>query len=225
MEFLGTAHQELLVLGTLTCQNLVLAVYKHMWFFLLPSYTLQMHRYSDMLVGAAMLHRTLLSSVVLLLLLLLLQAQRHTEAAKLLVDTATKLAQQRAPPLQIKKLYVLAALEVEAFKRKALAGAGGDGATAAATLLGTSAGLTAATAAGPPGTTRGAGRTAGTVVPAQTAAAAQTLAGEWLPLLGLGAGCSHIKVFSTTMMNTCSWQRLVSRAVSCPAGRCVGCSS
>ncbi|KAF6259424.1 intraflagellar transport protein [Scenedesmus sp. NREL 46B-D3] len=55
------------------------------------------------------------------------KAQRHTEAAKLLVDTAVKLAQQRAQPLQIKKLYVLAALEVEAFKRKALAGAGGDG--------------------------------------------------------------------------------------------------
>ncbi|WIA10618.1 hypothetical protein OEZ85_010800 [Tetradesmus obliquus] len=106
------------------------------------------------------------------------KAQRHTEAAKLLVDTAAKLAQQRAPPLQIKKLYVLAALEVEAFKRKALAGAGGDGPTAAATLLGTGAGVTTA-AAGPPGTTRGpAGRTAGTTVkPTQTAAAAQTLAG------------------------------------------------
>lgn len=95
-----------------------------------------------------------------------------------MVDTAAKLAQQRAPPLQIKKLYVLAALEVEAFKRKALAGAGGDGATAAATLLGTGAGVTTA-AAGPPGTTRGpAGRTTGaTVKPTQTAAAAQTLAG------------------------------------------------
>jgi hypothetical protein len=128
------------------------------------------------LLGAALLPVVVPSSAVLLVVLL--QAQRHSEAAKLLVDTATKLAQQRAPPLQIKKLYVLAALEVEAFKRKALAGAGGDGATAAATPLGTAAGLTAATAAGPPGTTRGPGRTAGTVVPAQTAAAAQTLAGE-----------------------------------------------
>jgi hypothetical protein len=100
---------------------------------------------------------------LLLLLLLLLQAQRHTEAAKLLVDTALKLAQQRAPPLQIKKLYVLAALEVEAFKRKALAGAGTNGATAAATLLGTGAGVTAA-GAGPPGTPQGPGRTAGTAV-------------------------------------------------------------
>lgn len=108
--------------------------------------------------------------------LMFVQAQRHTEAARLLVDTAIKLAQQRGPPLHIKKLYVLAALEVEAFKRKALAGAGGDGAAAAATLLDTQAGNTAA---GPPGTTRGPGNTmAATARPAQTVAAAQTLAGE-----------------------------------------------
>lgn len=104
----------------------------------------------------------------------MLQAQRHTEAAKLLVDRAIQLSQQRAPPLQIKKLYVLAALEVEAFKKKTLAGAGSDGATAAATLLGTAGGMTTA---GPPGTTRAPGRGATTVKPAQTAAAAQTLAG------------------------------------------------
>eukprot|EP00775_Hariotina_reticulata_P008215 gene8215-8407_t len=42
------------------------------------------------------------------------KAQRHTEAAKLLVDTAAQLAAQKAPPLQIKKLYVLAALETVA---------------------------------------------------------------------------------------------------------------
>lgn len=96
------------------------------------------------------------------------QAQRHTEAAKLLVDTAAQLAAQKAPPLQIKKLYVLAALEVEAFRKKALAVAGSNGATAAATLLGTGASAT-----------RGAGRTvAATGMPTQTAAAAQTLAGD-----------------------------------------------
>jgi hypothetical protein len=48
------------------------------------------------------------------------QAQRHSEAAKLLVDAAEQLASRQAPPLQIKKLYVLAALEVEAFKKKTM---------------------------------------------------------------------------------------------------------
>lgn len=106
----------------------------------------------------------------------LLQAQRHTEAAKLLVDTAVQLARQRAPPLQIKKLYVLAALEVEAFKKMALEAAGSNGVAAAETLLGTAG---SATAAGPSGTTRGAERAA-TGMPARTAAAAQTLAGVTL---------------------------------------------
>ncbi|KAF8068393.1 Wdr35 [Scenedesmus sp. PABB004] len=115
------------------------------------------------------------------------QAQRHTEAAKLLVDMAQQLASQRAPPLAIKKLYVLAALEVEAFKCKALAGAGGDGASAAATLLGAPGATTrggppgATTRGGPPGApTRGghAVATAGAAPPATaTAAAAHTLAG------------------------------------------------
>jgi hypothetical protein len=56
------------------------------------------------------------------------QAQRHSEAAKLLVDTAVELAGRRGPPLQVKKLYVLAALETEAHTRKLLAAAAaGDG--------------------------------------------------------------------------------------------------
>jgi hypothetical protein len=102
------------------------------------------------------------------------QAQRHTEAAKLLVDTAAQLAAQKAPPLQIKKLYVLAALEVEAFRQKAMAAAGSDGATAAGTMLGT--GITASV-------TRAGKTVAATALPTHTAAAAQTLAGRQSTML------------------------------------------
>lgn len=46
------------------------------------------------------------------------------------MDAAEQLASRQAPPLQIKKLYVLAALEVEAFKKKALSAAAGDSGSA-----------------------------------------------------------------------------------------------
>lgn len=61
------------------------------------------------------------------------KAQRHSEAAKLLIDAAEQLAGRQAPPLQVKKLYVLAALEVQAFRKQAVppAAAGSDAAKAA----------------------------------------------------------------------------------------------
>lgn len=139
------------------------------------------------------------------------QAQRHTEAAKLLVDTAIQLAQQRAPPLQIKKLYVLAALEVEAFKKKTLEGAGSDGATAAATLLGTAG---AATATRPPGTTRGPGRAANSM-PTQTVAAAQTLAGGPMQYLKSGPlQCYVVTPVGPACTVFVAFSRGVKRAVS-----------
>lgn len=93
------------------------------------------------------------------------QAQRHAEAAKLLVDAAEQLAGRQAPPLQIKKLYVLAALELEALRKKALAapaaaGGGSDGSSAAAAANGAA---------------RGSVLTGGKQ---QSAGAAHTLAGE-----------------------------------------------
>jgi WD repeat-containing protein 35 len=57
---------------------------------------------------------------------LTLQAQCHLEAAKLLVDAAEQLAGRQATPLQVKKLYVLAALEVEAYKKKSAPAAVGS---------------------------------------------------------------------------------------------------
>jgi hypothetical protein len=68
------------------------------------------------------------------------QAQRHSEAAKLLVDAAEQLASRQAPPLQIKKLYVLAALEVEAFKKKTMSAGEGGAAVAEAAQSGRAAG-------------------------------------------------------------------------------------
>jgi WD repeat-containing protein 35 len=41
-----------------------------------------------------------------------MQANRHSEAAKLLVDLAKQAAAAKIHPLRVKKLYVLAALEV-----------------------------------------------------------------------------------------------------------------
>lgn len=56
-----------------------------------------------------------------------MQAQRHAEAAKLLIDAAEQLAGRQASPLQVKKLYVLAALEVEAYRKQTMsAPAAGD---------------------------------------------------------------------------------------------------
>ncbi|KAK3238460.1 WD repeat-containing protein 35 [Cymbomonas tetramitiformis] len=48
------------------------------------------------------------------------KAQHHTEAAKLLSKMATEAAALKVQPLRTKKLYVLAAMEVERFRKKAL---------------------------------------------------------------------------------------------------------
>eukprot|EP00899_Mesostigma_viride_P008010 jgi/Mesvir1/1720/Mv21173-RA.1 len=71
------------------------------------------------------------------------KAGRHTEAAKLLNDLANKAAKSRVNPMRVKKLYVLAGLEIELFKKKTLDLQMGDGGgrktqvgTAAATLDG-----------------------------------------------------------------------------------------
>lgn len=77
-------------------------------------------------------------------MLVCLQADRHSEAARLLMDAAAQLSSRQAPPLQIKKLYVLAALEVEAFRKKAMSAAasgdagrmGSDGAARSSVLSG-----------------------------------------------------------------------------------------
>jgi WD repeat-containing protein 35 len=67
------------------------------------------------------------------------QAEHHADAARLLTRLAREAAAARAPPLRIKKLHVLAALEADKFKRKSLeaAGMGPGAAAAAATRLGT----------------------------------------------------------------------------------------
>ena len=46
-----------------------------------------------------------------------MQSSHHIEAAKLLAQLAAEAAAARAPPLRVKKLHVLAALEVERFRR------------------------------------------------------------------------------------------------------------
>ena len=46
-----------------------------------------------------------------------MQSNHHIEAAKLLAQLAAEAAAARAPPLRMKKLHVLAALEVERFRR------------------------------------------------------------------------------------------------------------
>mmetsp|Transcript_25500 Transcript_25500/g.48224 ORF Transcript_25500/g.48224 Transcript_25500/m.48224 type:complete len:1215 (+) Transcript_25500:126-3770(+) len=48
------------------------------------------------------------------------KANRHTEASKLLVKLAEEAATQKVNPLRVKKLYVLAALEIERFRNKTL---------------------------------------------------------------------------------------------------------
>ena len=70
------------------------------------------------------------------------KANHHTEAAKLLVSLAEKSAAQKVHPLRCKKLYVLAAMEVERFRKRMLeqqaadlTQAGPDG-TAAGTMAG-----------------------------------------------------------------------------------------
>lgn len=70
------------------------------------------------------------------------QAQRHADAARLLADKAAALAAARAPPLQLKKLHVLAALEADAFRTLALgpAAAGGSAGGPAAAAAGAAPG-------------------------------------------------------------------------------------
>ena len=46
-----------------------------------------------------------------------MQSNHHIEAAKLLAQLAAEAAAAQAPPLRMKKLHVLAALEVERFRR------------------------------------------------------------------------------------------------------------
>eukprot|EP00232_Nephroselmis_pyriformis_P019088 CAMPEP_0182899530 /NCGR_PEP_ID=MMETSP0034_2-20130328/28121_1 /TAXON_ID=156128 /ORGANISM="Nephroselmis pyriformis, Strain CCMP717" /LENGTH=1198 /DNA_ID=CAMNT_0025033565 /DNA_START=181 /DNA_END=3774 /DNA_ORIENTATION=- len=58
------------------------------------------------------------------------KANKHTEAAKLLVRMAKEQASNKVNPLRVKKMYVLAALEVERFRRRMLDNAGGDPYTA-----------------------------------------------------------------------------------------------
>lgn len=89
-----------------------------------------------------------------------LQANHHMEAAKLLQKLAADSAAQKVHPLRVKKLHVLAALEVDKFKRKALdlAVPGAGDATRATGAAGTMAG-------------------AGGAAPTMQANAAQTLAG------------------------------------------------
>jgi WD repeat-containing protein 35 len=53
------------------------------------------------------------------------KANRHTESAKLLVQLAHKAAVSKVQPLRVKKLYVMAALEVDRFKARTLDQAGG----------------------------------------------------------------------------------------------------
>ena len=74
------------------------------------------------------------------------------EAGKLLLEAAKESAEQMAPPLRTKKLYVMAALEIAAFKERSLRAEVGQGtATSRATRLATRAGQTLQ------GATRGAG--------------------------------------------------------------------
>jgi len=48
------------------------------------------------------------------------KANHHTEAAKLLTKMAQEMAAQKVNPLRVKKLYVLSAMEVERFRKRAL---------------------------------------------------------------------------------------------------------
>ena len=46
------------------------------------------------------------------------KANKNTESARLLAEIASKLQAQRAPPLMIKKIYVLAAFEIDSYKQR-----------------------------------------------------------------------------------------------------------
>lgn len=45
-------------------------------------------------------------------------ANKNTESAKLLADIAQQMRKEKAPPLLIKKIYVLAAFEVDSYKQR-----------------------------------------------------------------------------------------------------------
>jgi WD repeat-containing protein 35 len=76
------------------------------------------------------------------------KANRSTESAKLLARLAGEAAKTRANPLRAKKLYVLAALEVERFRKRNLDMTGASSmATTVATATGTMTGTAAVTAA------------------------------------------------------------------------------
>lgn len=46
------------------------------------------------------------------------KANKNTESARLLAEIAQKLQEKRAPPLMIKKIYVLAAFEIDSYKQR-----------------------------------------------------------------------------------------------------------
>jgi WD repeat-containing protein 35 len=46
------------------------------------------------------------------------KANKNTESAKILATIAQELRQKNAPPLLIKKIYVLAAFEVDSYKQR-----------------------------------------------------------------------------------------------------------
>ena len=95
------------------------------------------------------------------------------------MDLAKQSPAARSSPLQAKKLHVLAALEVDSFRRRALDVGNPDGSskTAAATLLGTKGG--AATRGRPGATGTGAQTTAAqTLAGLMTLDAAAAAAGE-----------------------------------------------
>ena len=142
---------------------------------------------------------------------LLLQAGKHHEAVKLLTDQAQKLTAAKGSPLHIKQLHVLAALEVEAFRKQTLEGAGGDNSTAAATLL--NAGR------GGPGTTS---MVTGAAAPT---AAAATLAGRErcdgyliANFAGPVAGCDGAKIARGALWVAGSRGRRAQQVRSCIGG-------
>ena len=62
------------------------------------------------------------------------KANRHTEAAKLLVTLAQTASKSKVNPLRVKKLYTMAAIEVDRFKARTLDQAGGTQQSTMATL-------------------------------------------------------------------------------------------
>ena len=84
----------------------------------LPSWVLQWHRsaWRQHAGSGACLAARWLHASKLLSCMPPVQSNHHIEAAKLLAQLAAEAAAARAPPLRVKKLHVLAALEVERFR-------------------------------------------------------------------------------------------------------------